>query len=326
MDKQARRISPNNIKQLETLHRISGELHILQSPERTGQEVITVLEDIMSYEYAAILLIDQKQKRLVPYALSKKYSSNQALRVHYDKPPVRAPESRNYIGPEDVDFFNRAKEHILSMNIYLGTGITGWVARHGESICSGDIQNHPHYVAVRDDIRSELCVPLHLEDRVIGVINIETPVPEAYTDDDLMLMEAVSNLVAVAINNIQLHQKIQTHVEELEQRVEERTVHLKELNSKLALEVQRKIEAEEENTKTIHRLNTALSDVKRLENLLAICSSCKKIRDDQGYWKQIDVYFRDHSDLSFSHGICPDCAKLLYPDAVRRIDEKNVSE
>lgn len=322
MNKQARRISPNNIKQLETLHRISGELLMLQSPQITGHDVITVLEDIMLYEYAAILLIDQNQKRLVPYALSKKYSHNQALGVHYGKPSVRAPETRNYKVLENLEFFNRSKEHILSLDIYLGTGVTGWVARHGESICSGDIQNHPHYVAIRDDIRSELCVPLRLEDRIIGVINIETPVPEAYTEDDLMLMEAVSNLVAVAINNIQLHQKIQTHVEELEQRVEERTVHLNELNSKLALEVQRKIEAEEENTKTIHRLNTALSDVKRLENMLPICSSCKKIRDDQGYWKQIDVYFRDHSDLTFSHGICPDCAKLLYPDAVRRIDEK----
>jgi len=95
MNKQARRISPNNIKQLETLHRISGELLMLQYPQITGHDVITVLEDIMLYEYAAILLIDQNQKRLVPYALSKKYSHNQALGVHYDKPSVRAPETRN---------------------------------------------------------------------------------------------------------------------------------------------------------------------------------------------------------------------------------------
>jgi hypothetical protein len=98
----------------------------------------------MSYEYAAILLIDQNQKRLVPYALSKKYSHNQALGVHYVKPSVRAPETRNYKVLENLEFFNRAKEHILSLDIYLGTGVTGWVARHGESICSGDIQNHPH--------------------------------------------------------------------------------------------------------------------------------------------------------------------------------------
>ncbi len=44
-----------------------------------------------------------------------------------------------------------------------------------------------------------------------------------------------------------------------------------------------------------------------------ICASCKKIRDDQGYWQQVEVYIRDHSDAEFSHGICPDCMAELYP-------------
>ncbi|MFH1863666.1 MAG: hypothetical protein ABIJ85_01975 [bacterium] len=49
-------------------------------------------------------------------------------------------------------------------------------------------------------------------------------------------------------------------------------------------------------------------------------TSCKKIRDDQGYWRQIEVYIRDHSEAEFSHGICPECMKKLYPDFVK--DEK----
>ena len=58
----------------------------------------------------------------------------------------------------------------------------------------------------------------------------------------------------------------------------------------------------------------ALSELKVLGGLLPICASCKKIRDDQGYWSQIESYIRDHSEADFSHGICPDCAKIIYPD------------
>jgi hypothetical protein len=47
---------------------------------------------------------------------------------------------------------------------------------------------------------------------------------------------------------------------------------------------------------------------------LPICASCKSIRDDTGYWTQVDVYIRDHADVEFSHGLCPECAQKLYPD------------
>lgn len=61
-------------------------------------------------------------------------------------------------------------------------------------------------------------------------------------------------------------------------------------------------------------LTEALGNVKTLTGLLPICASCKKIRDDQGYWTQIESYLHKHSDAEFSHGICPDCAKKLYPE------------
>jgi len=67
-------------------------------------------------------------------------------------------------------------------------------------------------------------------------------------------------------------------------------------------------------SETVKRLQAALDNVKTLRGLLPICSSCKKIRDDSGYWNQIELYVRDHSDADFSHGICPDCAKELYPE------------
>lgn len=61
-------------------------------------------------------------------------------------------------------------------------------------------------------------------------------------------------------------------------------------------------------------LKEALSKVKLLSGLIPICSSCKKIRDDKGYWNQIETYVQEHSTAEFSHGICPECTKRLYPE------------
>ncbi len=64
------------------------------------------------------------------------------------------------------------------------------------------------------------------------------------------------------------------------------------------------------------KLQNALDEIHTLRGILPICSYCKKIRTDSGAWEQIDVYIRNHSDVNFSHGICPDCMKKLFPDLV----------
>jgi YesN/AraC family two-component response regulator len=64
----------------------------------------------------------------------------------------------------------------------------------------------------------------------------------------------------------------------------------------------------------ILELQDALDRVKTLSGLLPICASCKKIRDDEGYWNQLEAYIQEHSDVVFSHGLCPECAKKLYPE------------
>lgn len=65
---------------------------------------------------------------------------------------------------------------------------------------------------------------------------------------------------------------------------------------------------------TIYFTKKLLSEIKYLGGFLPICASCKKIRDDQGNWVQIEGYIREHSEAKFSHGICPQCARTLYPD------------
>lgn len=71
---------------------------------------------------------------------------------------------------------------------------------------------------------------------------------------------------------------------------------------------------EKERAALIEELQTALKNVKTLSGMLPICAACKKIRDDSGYWNQIESYISEHSHVLFSHSICPDCSSRLYPD------------
>ena len=71
---------------------------------------------------------------------------------------------------------------------------------------------------------------------------------------------------------------------------------------------------EQELMDRVVELRTAMSEVKLLSGLLPICASCKSIRDDKGYWTRLEAYLLEHSRAEFSHGICPECARKLYPD------------
>jgi hypothetical protein len=73
-------------------------------------------------------------------------------------------------------------------------------------------------------------------------------------------------------------------------------------------------QADQEKSEIIAQLQKALEEVKTLSGFLPICASCKKIRDDKGYWNQIEAYISEHSEAEFSHGICPECLEKLYPE------------
>jgi hypothetical protein len=85
-------------------------------------------------------------------------------------------------------------------------------------------------------------------------------------------------------------------------------------NAQLRQEIAERKRAEAEREQLIMELQAALANIKTLRGLLPICASCKQIRDDRGYWTEVEVYIRDHAEVEFSHGLCPDCAKKLYPD------------
>jgi len=91
----------------------------------------------------------------------------------------------------------------------------------------------------------------------------------------------------------------------------------------LVSEVEHRKKAEEKKEKVIFELNKALSEVKTLRGILPLCSFCKKIRDDKGYWEQVDVYIHKYSQADISHSICPDCMKKNYPEHYEAIDFDN---
>jgi hypothetical protein len=88
--------------------------------------------------------------------------------------------------------------------------------------------------------------------------------------------------------------------------------------------------------KSLEKLNTDLAlinaeledkitEIKTLSGLLPICSQCKKIRNDEGYWTQLEGYISERTSATFSHGICPHCAEELYPEAMDRLRTKGAN-
>jgi uncharacterized protein YqfB (UPF0267 family) len=81
----------------------------------------------------------------------------------------------------------------------------------------------------------------------------------------------------------------------------------------IAHDVTARKQAEQERERLIQELQAALAQVKTLSGLLPICAHCKKIRDDKGRWNPMEIFIRDRSNASFTHGICPECARHFYP-------------
>jgi DNA-binding response OmpR family regulator len=83
----------------------------------------------------------------------------------------------------------------------------------------------------------------------------------------------------------------------------------------------RMVEMQETLACKIEELHHAMGEIKTLRGIVPICASCKKIRDDKGFWSQVEVYVRDHSEAEFSHGLCPDCIEVFYAEMARDKDK-----
>ena len=108
--------------------------------------------------------------------------------------------------------------------------------------------------------------------------------------------------------------RLRSSHDNLEERVRERTTELTAVNEHLTKEIAERRNAEEAREILIGHLRDALAEVRTLQGFIPICSGCKKIRDDEGYWQQVETYIQERSDAQFSHSICPECAEKLYPE------------
>jgi len=96
--------------------------------------------------------------------------------------------------------------------------------------------------------------------------------------------------------------------------------HVGELRARIEVG-RRMVEMQAALADKIEELREALDQIKTLRGIVPICAGCKQIRDDRGYWNQVEVYVRDHTEAQFSHGICPDCMKKLYPGLCKEGDD-----
>ena len=111
-------------------------------------------------------------------------------------------------------------------------------------------------------------------------------------------------------------------VSNIRRRSRQQKVEIQKAHEEIKCEMENRERAEIEKDKLIIELKEALDTVKTLSGLLPICASCKNIRDDRGYWNQIESYIQTHSEAQFTHSICPDCAKKLYPNFYQKNEKE----
>lgn len=146
--------------------------------------------------------------------------------------------------------------------------------------------------AVLAGFRSALYAPFFVRGKAAGCVCVtHQKVGGLFADDEHRLAEFITTVAGAALENAEGFTRLQQWNTELEARVAERTA---------AAEARAR------------ELQQALANVQALNGLLPICASCKMIRDDQGYWHQVELYIKEHSNADFSHGICPDCAARYF--------------
>ena len=145
----------------------------------------------------------------------------------------------------------------------------------------------------------ETYVPITSGDKVVGVFEIYSDITGSKLDLDKLRLRSNGTMFSISVI---LLLAVFVSVNKANRNITERM----------------KVEAERE--KLIQELQKTLAEVKKLSGFLPICASCKKIRDDKGYWNQIEEYIRTHSEAEFSHGLCPDCTRMLYPDFRKKKD------
>jgi hypothetical protein len=142
-----------------------------------------------------------------------------------------------------------------------------------------------------DDESRSFMIRLAYHGETVGMVYVQGLSFPEYKDQYMELAGFIQNIAGLAISHARQFDRLNEIAEELNNEKE--------------------------------KLKSAVENVKQLRGLLPICSYCKKIRVDEGYWMQLEMYLRDHADLEFSHGLCPDCLKKLYPEYLKKEMDDN---
>ncbi len=202
------------VDELESLHQASLHFNQVQDLPTLAERVLESLDQLLTYQRGAIALRDETTGELQLFAHARMNLDESA----YQKEIARV---RGFFA--------------------MPQGITRWVAEHGEPIRTGNVKNEPRYLEADPTIQSEMAVPLRVGERVIGALNVESALPNAFSEHDERLLTTIANVAAVAIQNARLLEServARTRTQELAQRVaqiqeEERRALARELHDRV---------------------------------------------------------------------------------------------
>ncbi len=139
------------------------------------KEIMSSLNNFFRFEALGILLVDENTRKLMPH-----------------------PASNNELSMKDIG----------ALGLCVGKGITGWVAAKGEPLLVNDVREDDRYVCRDENIRSEMCVPLKVGQKVMGVVDVQSRVLNAFSEDDLRLLSIVGGQLATIVDNLHLYEEI----------------------------------------------------------------------------------------------------------------------
>lgn len=165
---------------LGVIHSASMRLHSIDDPEILAREIIDILGDAVPHDYAAVYLI--QDDRLEPFAVSDRGLSEATIE-----------EDKNYL---------------RSLDLKVGSNVTGWVAMHNQSAIIKDATLDPRFLDSRPGVLSELCVPMRTGDKVTGIINLESNRRGAYTESERSVLEIIAAQLSLSIENARLKKQL----------------------------------------------------------------------------------------------------------------------
>lgn len=164
-------------RELETLYQTTKLLTQSLESHVIAENLVTIMEQLLGYEYCAVQLTDESNQQLVPLAISR-----------------RGKDPETY------------KKELQSYRYHWSIGITGWVVQNGKLLRLNDVSKEPRYFESTQGVKSELCVPLISRSKVIGVINVESTKLAAYSEKDEEVLSALASSAAIAFENARLYQ------------------------------------------------------------------------------------------------------------------------